>query len=108
MAKHEFSDQNFKSEVSDFNGIVLVDFWAPWCGPCQQLGPIVEELANKETRENVKIGKMNIDENNEVPSKYQVMSIPTILIFKNGEVMEQMVGVQSLEVLEQKINSVLS
>lgn len=104
MAKLEFTDQNFAKEVLNHPGVVLVDFWAPWCGPCQQQGPIIDELAEIEKYAQIKIGKMNIDENNETPSKYQIMSIPTILIFKNGEVEEQMVGVQQLEELEKKLN----
>lgn len=107
MAKFEFTDQNFQEDVLNFKGIVLVDFWAPWCGPCTQLGPIVDELSENEQRENVKIGKINIDDNSETAAKYGVMSIPTLLLFKDGEVAEQMVGVQTKEVLEEKINSLM-
>ncbi len=87
----EFTDKNFKTEVLEYKGVVLVDFWAPWCGPCRMIGPIVEQLA-EEYAGKVKIGKLNVDENGMVPSQYQVMSIPTLIIFKDGKVVDQMVG----------------
>jgi thioredoxin 1 len=101
----EFTDQNFESEVIKSEKPVLVDFWAPWCGPCQVMGPIVEELA-KEVEEKVKVGKLNVDENGQVAQKYGIMSIPTVIIFKNGQIAKQLVGVQSREALKEELGKV--
>lgn len=87
-----FTSENFENEVLKSNSPVLVDFWAPWCGPCQMMGPIVEELANEYNGQNVKIGKCNVDENTDLAEKYGILSIPAFLIFKNGKVSDQMVG----------------
>ncbi|MBI2410648.1 MAG: thioredoxin [Candidatus Kerfeldbacteria bacterium] len=103
MAK-EVTDSTFQGEVLEAKEPVLVDFWAPWCGPCRVLGPIVEELAKDNEGKPVKIVKMNIDENNDTPSKYGVMSIPTLIFFKGGQPVDQMVGVQDKTVLQQKLN----
>jgi thioredoxin 1 len=99
----QFTDANFETEVLQSEIPVLVDFWAPWCGPCQILGPIVEELATEET--GVKIGKLNVDENPGVASKYSIMSIPTIKIFKGGSIVKETVGVQSKEDLKAILES---
>ncbi len=95
---------NFKEEVLDSSDIVLVDFWAPWCGPCQMLLPIVEELAG-ELEDGAKIGKINVDEEAELSTEYGVMSIPTIKIFKGGKIVGESVGVKSKEELIEMINS---
>jgi thioredoxin 1 len=97
-----FSDQNFEGEVIKSEKPVLVDFWAPWCGPCQMMGPIVEELA-KEMGDKAKVGKLNVDENSAVAQNFSVMSIPTIIIFKNGKIVKQLVGVQSKEALKEEL-----
>ena len=83
---------NFKQEVENNNGLVLVDFFAPWCGPCQMMSPIIEEMIKENTDKSVKIGKLNIDEFQEVATNYGVMSIPTFLLFKNGKVVGRITG----------------
>lgn len=101
----EFTDQNFEQEVLKSDKPVLVDFWAPWCGPCQMMGPIIDELT-KELGEKAKIGKMNVDENSSVASEYGIMSIPSLKIFKNGKVVKEFVGVQAKENLAKAIAEV--
>jgi len=89
----EFSDSNFDSEVLKATEPVLVDFWAPWCAPCRMIAPLVEELA-AENAGSIKFGKLNIDESPKAAQQFGINSIPTLLLFKNGEVAERMVGVQ--------------
>lgn len=101
----EFKDENFEAEVLKSDKAVLVDFWAPWCGPCQMMGPVVEELA-EEMKDNFKIGKLNVDENPQTSQKYGIMSIPTIIIFKDGKVAKQITGVQDKESLKAEMNNV--
>jgi len=100
----EFTDQNFDQEVLKSDKPVLVDFWAPWCGPCQMMGPIIEELA-KEMEGKAKIGKMNVDENSRIASEYGIMSIPALKIFKNGKVVKEFVGAQSKDALKEALNN---
>lgn len=99
-----FDKNNFKAEVENFSGLVLVDFFAPWCGPCQLMSPIIEEIVKENKNSNVKIGKLNIDENQEIAIQYDVMSIPTFIIFKNGKVVEQKLGYGSKEEIEELIS----
>lgn len=94
MAVIELTTKNFEKEVLQSDVPVLVDFWAPWCGPCRMVSPIVDEIAN-EVQGTAKVGKINVDEQGELASQYGVMSIPTICIFKNGEVVETSVGAKS-------------
>ncbi len=89
-----FTDANFESEVLGSNQPVLADFWAEWCGPCRLLTPTIEELAD-ELGESAKVGKLNVDENPETAAKYQISSIPSVLVFKDGKLVETLVGVQS-------------
>lgn len=102
MSLLHFTDTNFKKEVLESNLPVVVDFWAAWCGPCKAIAPMVEELA-KEYAGRVKIGKVNVDENPRSPTHYGVMSIPTLVFFKNGKVMDQVVGALSKGDLKKKI-----
>lgn len=98
----EITDQNFDQEVLKSDKVVLVDFWAPWCGPCHAMGPIIEELAKK-MGGTAKIGKMNVDENPDKASEYGIMSIPAIKIFKDGKVIKEFVGVQNIDVLKSEL-----
>jgi len=106
MADITFTDQSFDQEVLKNNLPVLVDFWAPWCAPCRIVDPIVEELA-KEYEGKLKVGKLNVDENPENASKYGVMSIPSLIIFKGGSPAKTMVGAQSKENFKKGIDEAL-
>ncbi|MFC0187953.1 thioredoxin [Fictibacillus iocasae] len=97
MAIVNATDQTFNTETSE--GLVLADFWAPWCGPCKMIAPVLEELDQE--NEAVKIVKLDVDENQETAGKYGVMSIPTLMVFKDGELVEQVVGFQPKEALAQ-------
>ena len=100
----EINDENFKSLVKDSNKPVLVDFWAPWCGPCRTIAPIIDEL-HSEMEDKAVVGKVNVDENTEVPVEYGIRNIPTLLIFKNGEVVDKVVGVVPKQQLIDKLES---
>ena len=101
--EYKFTSQNFEEEVLQSNLPVLVDFYADWCVPCKMMAPIVEEMAQSFDGK-VKVGKCNIDENMEIAQKYRVMSIPTFVIFKDGQPIETNVGAMSKEELEDKLN----
>ena len=101
------TDQNFEEEVIKSNPLpVLVDFWAPWCGPCQMLGPVIEKLA-EEFEGKIKVGKLNVDENSETAGEYEVLGIPSLKFFKNGKIVSEITGVQPKEVLTEKIKEVI-
>ena len=104
MAK-AITDAEFEAEVLKSDVPVLVDFWAPWCGPCKSMLPIVEELAG-EYEGKVKVVKVNVDENSESPGKYQVMSIPTFIIFKKGEAVKTFVGAKSKADFKKELDTV--
>lgn len=99
-----FTDENFEQEALQGDQLVVVDFFADWCGPCKMMAPIVEELAES-YKDQVKIGKLNVDNSPATAAKYKVMSIPTIIFIKNGNVVETIVGVVSKAQLEEKIKA---
>lgn len=101
-----FTTTNWSEEVEQSSAPVLVDFWAAWCGPCRMIAPIVEELAS-EYGETVKVGKLNVDEHASISAKFEVMSIPTILLFKNGQPVERIVGFVPKRDLKTRIDAKL-
>ena len=103
----EVTDTNFQAEVIESDVPVLVDFWAPWCGPCRMVAPVVEEIA-KERGDAIKVVKMNIDENNETAIKFNVMSIPTLMVFSAGEVAKTVIGAYPKAKLEAELEPALA
>ncbi len=106
MAHAILTDSNFQEEVLNSELPVLVDFWATWCGPCQMMSPVVESVA-EELEGKIKVGKLNVDENPNSAQQYGIMSIPAFKIFKNGEVVGEVVGAMSKEALIEKINEII-
>ncbi len=96
----ELTDDNFKKEALESDVPVLVDFWAPWCGPCQRMLPVMDELAKEMEGKPVKVAKMNVDENQTTPAEYGILSIPTLIVFKDGKAAETLQGAQSIEQLK--------
>ncbi|MDY7000960.1 MAG: thioredoxin [Thermodesulfobacteriota bacterium] len=106
MALH-VTDGGFEAEILQSDVPALVDFWAPWCGPCRAMAPVIEDLAD-EFEGRVKITKMNVDENQETPRKYGIRAIPTLILFQNGEVLEQITGAVSKSSIKEMISSKVS
>lgn len=107
MATVELTEENFKSEVLENPGVTVVDFWAEWCGPCRMMGPIFEQVS-EEAAGDAKYGKLDVDKANKVAAEYGVMSIPTLIIFKDGEKVRQLVGVQDKDALIKQIKEIKS
>jgi thioredoxin 1 len=105
MALREFNQANFEAEVLKSTSPVLVDFWAPWCGPCKAMGPVIDKIA-AEYEGKVVVGKLNVDESPVIASQYSIMSIPSLLIFVNGKVQDQIVGLVPKEKIIEKLNSI--
>lgn len=103
----QFTDDNFQEVAIEKKGVAVVDFWAEWCGPCRMITPIIEELAT-DFEGKATIGKVNVDQNPNVSMKYSVRSIPTILILKDGEIVDKHVGVTTKQALQDKINAALA
>lgn len=102
-----FTDQNFEQEVLNFKGAALVDFFATWCGPCQMQGAIIDNLTEEMKDQPVKIGKVDVDESNNIAQQYGVMSIPTLIFFKNGQAVETLTGLRSKDELKEKLEKLI-
>lgn len=103
----EVTDDNFQADVIEADGPVLVDFWAPWCGPCRVVAPVLEEIAS-ERGEELKIVKLNVDENQQTAAKFEVLSIPTLILFKNGEAVKKVIGAYPKKKLEAELEPALA
>ncbi|MBS4062197.1 MAG: thioredoxin [Bacteroidetes bacterium] len=101
----KFTDTNFKKSIS--KGVVLVDFWAPWCGPCRMIGPVVSELSD-DFAGKAKIGKLNVDENKQIASEFGIRSIPTLILFKDGKAVEKFTGIKPKQAFAKAINAQLN
>ncbi|MEJ2359399.1 MAG: thioredoxin [Deinococcales bacterium] len=102
---HVLTDDNFQDETND--GLVLVDFWAPWCGPCRLVSPVIEDLAG-DYEGKLKVGKVNVDDNQQVAMQFRVMSIPTVILFKDGQPVETMIGAQPKSAYQARLQPYLA
>ncbi len=102
----ELTDANFEQEIASYEGVAVVDFWALWCGPCKMISPIIDEMAEKYAGK-VKVGKVDVDNNSQVSLKYAIRSIPTVLFFKNGEVVDKHVGTAPKSQFFDKVDALL-
>ena len=102
----EVTDSNFQAEVIESETATLVDFWAPWCGPCRMVGPVLEEIAAE--RDDLKIVKLNVDDNQQTAAQFEVLSIPTMILFKNGQAAKKIIGAYPKKRLESELESELS
>lgn len=102
----KLNNENFKTEVLESNKVVLIDFYADWCGPCKMMSPVIDEIAN-EVSENVKVCKLNVDEAQDIAIQYNVMSIPTLVIIKDGNVVDTLVGLRAKSEVLESINNAL-
>jgi len=107
MAEVTLSESNWEEEVIKSDIPVMIDFWATWCAPCRMVSPMVEEFSN-EYEGKIKVGKLNVDENSSIAGKYRIMGIPTILFFKNGNVVDQVVGAVPKKIFEEKVKNILN
>jgi thioredoxin 1 len=103
---NDVTDSNFQAQVIEAEGPVLVDFWAPWCGPCRVVGPVLEEIAGE--RDDLTIVKLNVDENQQTAATFEVLSIPTMILFKNGEVAKKIIGAYPKKKLEAELEPALA
>ncbi len=103
----QITDANFKEQVLDNQGVAVLDFWAEWCGPCRMIGPIIDKLSS-EYEGKALVGKVNVDENSEIPVEFGIRSIPTILIFKGGKLVDRTVGLTTQAALAEKIENALA
>lgn len=101
------NNDNFEAEIISSGSPALLDFYATWCGPCKTIAPIVEELAGQYSEQGLKVGKVDIDEANELATKYGIQGVPTLIFFKGGEVVDQLVGAHSRTVIEDKVKGIL-
>lgn len=102
----EINDANFKKEVEEYKGVAMVDFWAPWCGPCQSAAPVIEAIST-EYKDKAKVVKVNVDENQSTAARFGVMSIPTFVFVKDGKEVERKVGLPSPEVLKETLDTLI-